>query len=338
MWLFSSTQTVTRHQGFIGTYHTPSGRVQDGHNTSAFDTGAWGVVSPTNEPSDGGVAFKEDLTFLCSTASVNSVWGMVIANTEGGVFNNPNDTAPFLPLPVRRGGGGPRGSAGMVQGAARFSFLSREFCPQIGGIIVDDFWSNYNASSPPSSPSSPCATCPAVMPHMYGTWHGGYYCCTWSASGHCTPPAGVPATPPCCLVGGAEAGCQGKKRCGNNPLNHMACGSEPPLNKAAMIEISAALSGKQLSAPPCFRVAGALRCVGLPSRRCLLHCRPPCTGWLTDASTTHRVPPRHTSACSPSPTSRTSPASSTNLSFVRVSYEASRFGLGARFRPRSTRI
>jgi hypothetical protein len=241
----ASLSSSAHFPGFVGSYHAAPGVVNDGHGTTAFDVGKWGIVAPENTPTDGGMPFKEDIDFLCHNASINGLWGMIIGHSEGGVLNNPNDTDVFNPLPVNSQK--PNGSAGILQGAARWSALARTYCPQIQGIVVDDFWSNYvEDAPPPSPPAKDCPSCPAARPHMYGSFFAGFFCCKWPATGHCTPPAGQKGEAPCCVAPGDHSGCQGVERCGNNPKNATPCGAAPPINLAEMREIKAALSGKQL--------------------------------------------------------------------------------------------
>ena len=82
----------------MGVYHAAGGNVKDGHNTSAFSVGSWGIVAPVNAPMDSGMTFREDLEFHCRTADVNALYGMLVAQSEGGVFSNPKDTDPWAPL------------------------------------------------------------------------------------------------------------------------------------------------------------------------------------------------------------------------------------------------
>ena len=155
---------------------------------------------------------------------------MLIAHSEGGVFSNPNDTDLWKPLPeAPEHGGGPapggKGAAGMLQGAARWSKLARLHCPQIAGVIIDDFWSNYHADPiPPPLPAGQCPACPDDQPHGYGSPTAGFYCCTWPSNGHCDRPPGASGKgPPCCLFPGASEGCQNAKRCGVNAKNNTPC-------------------------------------------------------------------------------------------------------------------
>ena len=90
--------TAIRRKGFVGTYHAAPGVVADDHNTSAYDVGSWGIVASTNAPSDGGMSFVDGINFHCKTHDVNRLLGMLIAHSEGGIFNNTNDTDPWNPL------------------------------------------------------------------------------------------------------------------------------------------------------------------------------------------------------------------------------------------------
>ena len=254
--LHTTTIAITEHhQGWVGVYHTAHGMVADGRNSSAWDVGAWGVVAVESVPTDGGLSFEENIDFHCQKVGVNQLFGMLIAPTEGGVFNNPNDTDVLHPLPVLErnasglipGSAGPRGAAGLLQGAARWSALAKQ-CPQITGVgillknfafitqnsqevisscmhhhcmqvVIDDFWVNYNWNNTPSPPpDAPCPHCPSDQSYRYGNGHSGEFCCTWPAiHGHCQPPSGQPPIAPCCLSPGTAKMCQGARRCGTNP-------------------------------------------------------------------------------------------------------------------------
>ncbi len=266
--------------GFVGVYHPATGVVADG--TPAWDVGSWGTVAFENSPGDGGLSFRENMETSCNRHDVNSVYGMVIAASEGGTFNNPKDTDLWQPFNLTRRGQrpGPLGATGMLQGAARFSALARTFCPQIDGIVIDDFWSNYKGGGPPEPPAPPtppgppgqCSTCPNDKPYQYGSAEAGFFCCTWKKGlpSHCSSAEpdenrishledGTPGG--CCLCPAkyGTAGCQHDTRCGNNPSNYTPCHSNtpaPPPNPSPpgrqklgyehMADIKAALQGKTL--------------------------------------------------------------------------------------------
>ena len=81
--------------------------------------------------------------------------------------------------------------------------------------------------SPPSETytwqnESECAKCPKSHPHNYGSAEAGIFCCNTTTNGEdCFGNY-------CCVEPGSTNGCQGVKRCGNNPENKSACGSGDP--------------------------------------------------------------------------------------------------------------
>jgi hypothetical protein len=200
----------------------------------------------------------------CRTRDINALYGLLTPPSEGGTFNNSNDTDAWNPVPHNPAG--PKGKPGLLQGAARWSLLARTACPQIAGVVVDDFWSNY----PPGDPHGPTAegqcpaccrsnacgeaVCPADRPHVYGHNATGLFCCKWKApvKGHCAPPDGVvqPDHPACCLCPGSDMGCQGEALCpdprGSQKVSCTLGGNQ--LRLAQMRDLKAALLGKSVSA------------------------------------------------------------------------------------------
>ena len=160
---FAGSEPTFPRQGFVGVYNAAVGTVADGHNTSAFDIGSWGITALENSVSQDGVAFSDSIALLCDQKDVNQLFGMLIAGSEGGTFSNPNDTALLAPLPLCRSDMSecPRGRAGMLQGAARFSELARTRCPQITGVIIDDFWCAPALGVPNHAPMDAHA-CPSL--------------------------------------------------------------------------------------------------------------------------------------------------------------------------------
>lgn len=193
---------------------------------------------------------------------MNQIFGMLIAMTEGGVFSNPNDTDVMHPLGYLLrdadgkhipGSAGPLGPGGLLQNAARWSAIATH-CPQVTGVVIDDFWTNYQDAAvppppPPPPPGTPCPKCPANRTHMYGSATAGYYCCSVPVvGGHCT--ASAQGEGACCLEPGTVKECQGATRCGTNPDNHGVCGGGDDfslLTLEQMKDIKAALLGKQLT-------------------------------------------------------------------------------------------
>jgi hypothetical protein len=46
---------------------------------------------------------------------------------------------------------------------------ARTFCPQVAGVVIDDFWSNYAPHVPsPPPPGTPCPRCPPTASYEYG--------------------------------------------------------------------------------------------------------------------------------------------------------------------------
>ena len=252
--------------GFVGVYHSATGRVADGRNSTAWSVGQFGVVAFENSPGDGDLNFRQNMEANCKQLGANAVYGMLIAHSEGGVFSNSNDSSLWQPLNLTQRGRSPPsgGPAAMLQGAARWSTLSRTFCPQIDGVVIDDFWSNYRGGgspvpNPPPGPPGKCGKCPADKPHMYGNAGAGFYCCTWPVvGGHCTKPKGGHAGGGCCVFSGSEEKCQHDKRCGTNPSNWDLCSyptptpAPPPSSSMQgltfdhMKDLKAALQGKVL--------------------------------------------------------------------------------------------
>jgi hypothetical protein len=69
---------------------------------------------------------------------------------------------------------------------------------------------------------STCARCPTTHPHSYGSQQAGVFCCNTTTNGaDCSGDY-------CCMQPGSADGCQGVKRCGNNPENKTSCGAGNP--------------------------------------------------------------------------------------------------------------
>ena len=97
-----------RHDaGFVGVYHSATGNVADGGNTTAQAVGNWGVVALANHGFDGSLSFEQNIELNCRQADVNVLLGMVIAHSEGEIFNNSNDTDLLRPHNTTPRGGPP---------------------------------------------------------------------------------------------------------------------------------------------------------------------------------------------------------------------------------------
>lgn len=127
---------TTIKQGFIGLYHPFRGKIYAGtgicEDEDLYQAYSFGVNGILNAPWYGEYLFKENIEKHCQEFDSNLVYGIILPPSERGVPNNPKDTNLWEP----------DSSTGMIQGAARFSKLSTIF-PQIGGVIIDDFWANY---------------------------------------------------------------------------------------------------------------------------------------------------------------------------------------------------
>ena len=232
--------SATPMQGFVGTYHVSNKTVGGSTTETGYDAFAWGTVVIDNGRDDGGWMLADSLEYHCGTGTkgrskdINSVYAVMVPHSEGGVVNNPNDTALYDPA---------KPHPGLVQGAERFSKLAAT-CPQMTGVIIDDFLQNYRGNE------TGCAKCPASHPFAYGNANSGEYCCPWpiDSTGHCKQPENATAKnlTECCILPGADLACQGNARCGVNPDNHRACGAERQLTITLddVIQIKCALVGK----------------------------------------------------------------------------------------------
>ncbi len=133
----SSTPVTEKIPGFIGLYHNSTGTIYGGWGwpsgeliQTAFNFGLNGVISQAQYY---GYTFQTNLVDNCTIWNTNKVYGVLRPPTEGGVVNQPGDTILLQPFAQ---------SPGMIQAAHRFSELSKEY-PQISGIIIDDFFENF---------------------------------------------------------------------------------------------------------------------------------------------------------------------------------------------------
>jgi hypothetical protein len=122
--------------GFLGTYHPFNGTAYGGDGWTegatmqeAFDFGENAILSAARY---NGFTFAENVENNCHAWNVNKVYGILTPPTEKGVVNQPSDTSLLMPF----------APAGMIQGAHRFSELSKT-CPQLAGMMIDDFYNDY---------------------------------------------------------------------------------------------------------------------------------------------------------------------------------------------------
>ena len=231
---FCTLASATLRGGFLGPYHPTNKNYPDGSNRTVWDTFHFGVTALENSASEQeNWLLADDLSFHCSKHDVNQVMAILIPPSEKGVVNNPSDTKLLTPATP----------PGLVQGAARFSKLASK-CPQLTGIIIDDFLQNYAGNT-----SGPCTPCPSSHPYPYGNPSSGEFCCPWPLdAGHCVAPAEESSSSAgeCCIKPGANLQCQDVTRCGVNPMNYTACNLthyEKTITLHDVVQIKGALMG-----------------------------------------------------------------------------------------------
>jgi hypothetical protein len=127
--------------GFIGLWTNYNGTIYGGWGWPAgaplqtsFNFGINGVVSVANLD---GYSFQANLVNNCTIWNTNQVYGILEPPTgHDAAVNQPADTVllqPFAQTP------------GMIQGAHRFSDLSKTY-PQIAGVIIDDFGGSFEST------------------------------------------------------------------------------------------------------------------------------------------------------------------------------------------------
>lgn len=127
-----------KFQGFLGSYHPFKGTAYGGNGWNegeliqkAFDFGENAMV---NYASYNGYTFAENAENNCNQWDVNKLYGMLTPPSEKGVINQPGDMDVMHPLAGK--------APGMIQGAHRFSEMSKT-CAQLTGVIIDDFFNDY---------------------------------------------------------------------------------------------------------------------------------------------------------------------------------------------------
>ncbi len=136
-WGYSYSELNPIRQGFLGLFHPYNGTVFAGEGINEdqdlYQAYLFGENAIISRPEYGKYVFKDNIEKHCLERDINRVFGILLPPSESGTVNNPKDLEifnPALPYP------------GMIQGAKRFSELSKLF-PQIAGVIIDDFWRNY---------------------------------------------------------------------------------------------------------------------------------------------------------------------------------------------------
>ena len=133
-----SNGAPNKFQGFLGSYHPFKGTAYGGDGWTegeliqkAFDFGENAMVSHATY---NGYTFAENVENNCHNWNINKLYGMLTPPSEKGVINQPADTDVMHPLVGK--------APGMIQGARRFSQMSKN-CPQLTGVIIDDFFNDY---------------------------------------------------------------------------------------------------------------------------------------------------------------------------------------------------
>jgi hypothetical protein len=133
----AQTTTPIKFKGFLGTYHPVKGTAYGGSGWKegelmqhAFNFGQNAILV---KGSHLGYTFEQNINNSCREWDVNQVYGILLPPTEFGAVNQPNDSDIWKPFEKK---------PGMIQGAHRFSELSKR-CPQISGVIIDDFFNDF---------------------------------------------------------------------------------------------------------------------------------------------------------------------------------------------------
>ena len=133
----AQTTSPTKFKGFLGTYHPYNGTAYGGggwkEGESMQKAFAFGQNAILVKGSHLGYTFAENIANSCREWDVNKVYGIVLPPSEFGAVNQPNDSDLLKPFEKQ---------PGMIQAAHRFSELSKR-CPQIAGVIIDDFFNDF---------------------------------------------------------------------------------------------------------------------------------------------------------------------------------------------------
>lgn len=134
----AQTTTSTKFQGFLGTYHPTKGTAFGGGPgwtdgdlmQHAFNFGQNAILV---KGSHQGYTFEENINNSSNEWDVNKIYAIILPPTEAGTVNQPKDSDIWKPFEK---------NPGMIQAAHRFSELSKR-CPQIAGVIIDDFFNDF---------------------------------------------------------------------------------------------------------------------------------------------------------------------------------------------------
>ena len=131
------TTSAPKFKGFLGPYHPAKRTAYGGWGWTegeliqhAFNFGQNAILV---KGSRYGYTFEENINNSCLEWDVNEVYGIILPPTENGTVNQPKDSDIWKPFEK---------NPGMIQAAHRFSELSKR-CPQISGVIIDDFFNDF---------------------------------------------------------------------------------------------------------------------------------------------------------------------------------------------------
>jgi hypothetical protein len=127
-----TADALPKPAGPLGIWSSSNGLVYQApdipESTNVQAAFAFGDFWDLNDPRYEGLTFRQWIETTCNEWNVERFTGVVRLPTEGEVVNAPADTALYAPA----------WPPGMIQGAARFSRLSK-IHGQIYGINIDDF-------------------------------------------------------------------------------------------------------------------------------------------------------------------------------------------------------
>ena len=133
----AQTPSPAKFKGFLGTYHPYNGTAYGGpgwkEGELMQDAFSFGQNAILVKGSHLKYTFEENINNSCREWDVNRVYGILLPPSEFGAVNQPKDSDIWKPFEK---------TPGMIQGAHRFSELSKR-CPQIAGVIIDDFFNDF---------------------------------------------------------------------------------------------------------------------------------------------------------------------------------------------------
>jgi hypothetical protein len=127
-------QNAGKITGPLGVYHISAGYAYN--DSTGTDSVLmqyelkFGELNMPNQAVDNGFDFQSEID-SCIQWNANRVFGIIQPPSEQGVYDQPDDTALYLPYALSNG-------PGMIQGGQRFSKLSQLYGP-FCGLMLDDW-------------------------------------------------------------------------------------------------------------------------------------------------------------------------------------------------------